>query len=183
MHSSRKYTGCLSDTSKVGKGVFPFMAGSGFLCCDFIERILKNHADCLHITIICILLSGAARQYTKSYLITNTLLRKITAIFFDFSLFYRIATYLPQIFAGAYCHTRRRCVPEPGTAMPGHIVDLRLHHPYNKQRPYMNRLRHIAITLLMLMAAFPLSAQEKADSVFMFRFLPGKDGDVGVRRQ
>lgn len=39
----------------------------------------------------------------------------------------------------------------------------------------MNRLRHIAITLLMLMAAFPLSAQEKADSVFMFRFLPGKD--------
>lgn len=27
----------------------------------------------------------------------------------------------------------------------------------------------------MLMAAFPLSAQEKADSVFMFRFLPGKD--------
>lgn len=39
----------------------------------------------------------------------------------------------------------------------------------------MNRLRHIAITLLMLMAAFPLSAQEKADSVFTFRFLPGKD--------
>lgn len=39
----------------------------------------------------------------------------------------------------------------------------------------MNRLKHIAITLLMLMAAFPLSAQEKADSVFTFRFLPGKD--------
>ena len=55
MRSSGNYTGCLSDTSKVDKGVFPFMAGSGFLCCDFIERILKNHADCLHITIICIL--------------------------------------------------------------------------------------------------------------------------------
>lgn len=55
MRSSGNYIGCLSDTSKVGKGVFPFMAGSGFLCCDFIERILKNHADCLHITIICIL--------------------------------------------------------------------------------------------------------------------------------
>ena len=55
MHSSENYIGCLSDTSKVGKGVFPFMAGNGFLCCNFIERILKNHADCLHITIICIL--------------------------------------------------------------------------------------------------------------------------------
>lgn len=39
----------------------------------------------------------------------------------------------------------------------------------------MNRLKHIAITLLMLMAAFPLSAQEKATSVFTFRFLQGKD--------
>lgn len=113
---------------------------------------------------------------TKSYLMNKYNKKKYNGYFSSISpFFYRIATYLLQIFAGAYCHTRRRYVPERGTAMPGRIVDLRLHHPYNKQRPYMNRLRHISITLLMLMAAFPLSAQEKADNVFTFRFLPGKD--------
>lgn len=51
MHRSKNYTGCLSDTSKAGNGVgvFPFMAGSGSLYCGFIEIILKNQDDCLHI--------------------------------------------------------------------------------------------------------------------------------------
>lgn len=39
----------------------------------------------------------------------------------------------------------------------------------------MDRLKHIAITLLLLVPALSLAAQEKADTIYTFRFCAGKD--------
>ncbi len=170
---------CLKDV--IVPGGIPISDGVSFPCLSFPVTfptfVSKKCAESLAVTIICILFLSLRRRASR-YKFSSKTQRVSGRKFSPFPLQYHpetVYTTYTSVAArdGKICHARRRDAKyDPRTR----VSPLRfISDSQNKKTDTMNKLKQITLALLLAVTVLPLSAQEKADSAYVFRFVAEKD--------